>query len=166
MKEVLKNVSDIVTDQPIEIKVDLKEPTWWERIWKIKVRKYSLNQITYGNLIRISKLLVDIELSALDKLTTDNIIDQSTQLIGKHGDSLAKVIAIAMHNKRTEPPPKLIDFVKDNFTAQELFGVLVVVIRQMDVKSFMHTIISIKGASILEKTVVSATGASKNGVSL
>ena len=103
-------------------------------------------------MMRISKLLLQIDINIRDH-TTDFLY----KAIEQHGDVIARVIAVAITNKREEPSQKLVDFIIYNFTSKELFGVLTIVLRQMDVGSFINSIISMKGLSVLE------SGAKKNG---
>lgn len=145
MNDVLKKVSDTVSNEPIIITVDIKPGKWWQ--FKQKKKVFSITNITLGSLIHIGGLLVSIDKSVFDP---KNLLESNYKAMDKYGHTLAEIVAIAIHNKKGGPSRSLITFVETNFTAIELYNVMGVVIKQMDVSSFMSTIISAKGLNILE----------------
>jgi hypothetical protein len=153
IKETLERVADTVLNEPVEITVDVISPrrVWW-KFWIEPVRKrvFKIQQITYGNLIRISKLLLSVEVDE-NFLTSAKLMDQTFTILSKHGDTITRIVATALHNKKSEPPTELIDFVKHNFSSKELFEVFSIILRQMDITSFISTIITMKGLSVLEE---------------
>lgn len=166
MEDVLKLVSDTVTNQPVTITVDVKDRTRLDRIFnRNKVRVFQVTQITLGNLIRISKLLRDIDVSDFKNMNKDNILDSNYALMDRYGHTLARIVATALNNRKDQPGEDLIRFIEANFTSSELLNVLSVVLKQMDVASFMSTIISIRGLSILENQSANVTNANGKEVS-
>lgn len=167
MNDILQKVADTVTNEPVVVTVDIKPQGWWDRFkfkWKLSspVKTFSIHQITLGNLIRISKLLTAIDSKIYDP---KQLLESNYQAMEKYGNSLAVVVAIALHNKKEMPGKSQIEFVETNFTAIEILSVLTVVIKQMDIKSFMTTIISVKGINILENRLASVITANGNEVS-
>lgn len=152
MTETLQNVSDAIIQEPVILDVDVKPQSRFfaflqEKGLIPKVRTMVIHPITMGNLMRISKLLVDIDMNIFD---FKNLLESNYQAMAKYGDHVVNVVAIAVHNKKTNPPAELAEFIRYNFTSQELFTVLGLVARQMNVTGFMSSIISIKGMSLLE----------------
>lgn len=170
MNEILEKVSDTVTNEPVKVTVDIKPQNKWDKFLRwVKVsppmKTFYISQITLGNLIRISKLLTSIDSSIFNPKNNDNILNNVYKAMEDHGHSLAVIVAISLYNKKDMPDKSLIEFVETNFTAKEILSVVSVVIKQMDVTSFMTTIISVKGINILESQTASVTNANGNEVS-
>ena len=167
MDDVLQRVSDTVTNQPITITVDVKDRSRLDVLLRRnKIRVFEVSQITLGNLIRISKLLREIDVNEFKSITKETILDSNYSLMERHGHCLAKIVATALHNRKNGAPVELIEFIEANFTASELLNVLSVVLKQMDVASFMSTIISIRGLSILENQGANVKSVNGKEVSL
>jgi hypothetical protein len=163
MDEVLKQVSDVATQKPIEMDVDIQPVNIVHRYlqrWKVMPTKrtFTIRPITYGNLIRISNLLLSIDMKVFDM---KNLLDSNYNAITKHAESVAKVVAIAIHNNRDEPPASVTRFVLFNFTSQEMMSTLNIVLQQMNVTGFMYSIISIRGLNVLESGTANASSVSE-----
>lgn len=168
MKETLEKVSDAILEQPMTITVDVIPQNWYQtklQQWGItaKQRVYQLRPLTLGTLIRISRILLGINMALPDR---DRILEVNYETIDKHGEKLAKIIALAIRNNRQEADKGLIRFILQNFSSKEMFGVLGLVVQQMDLTSFMSSIISIKGMNVLAEKSAGATSANGKEVSL
>lgn len=149
--DVLKSISDTLTEEPVSIAMDILPRNRWHR-WAQenkylsryfqKKKEYLIKPITYANLERISKLLVDVNID-LDSNATVNEI--ALPILAQKGDLVPKIIAIAVTNGRSMPPKSLVQEIKYCLTAQESFMVVLIVLKQMDVRSFLNTIIYSKG---------------------
>lgn len=160
--ETLKKVSDVTVERPVQITVDVNPQGRLHRIlqrWGIlpKKRVFELGQIKLGTLIRISRYLLEIEMTIPDR---NNLLEVNYKAIDEHGEKLAIIIAMAIQNSKADVSKKLVMFIMQNFTTKELFGVLSIVVQQMDLTSFMSSIISIKGMNVL------ATGKPANAQSV
>jgi hypothetical protein len=160
-KETLSQVSDATAQEPITIDVDVKPVNKVHgklQKWGIlpKKRSFTLNPITMGSLVKISKLLLDID---MDVYKADRLLESNYEAISKHGETMAKIVAIAITNTKPGPSKRLVSFIVFNFTTKELLYVLSIVMKQMDLTSFMSSIISVKGMNILETKTASAVPA-------
>lgn len=167
MENILKSVSDVATQKPVELEVDiLPENIIHEYLqkWKLLPRKrqFTIQPITYGNLIRISKLLLGIDMKVFDM---KNPLESNYLAISQYAETIATVVATAIHNRKCEPPPSLTTFILFNFTSEEMLHTLGIVLKQMNVSGFMTSIISVRGLNVLESAVANATSANKNEVS-
>jgi hypothetical protein len=158
--EVLNNVADTITDKAITITVDIIKPKWWHRK---KQKVFKITPLTLGSLIKISKSLIDIDLKLFDQ---SNLLESNYNLIEKHAGKMAYIIGVAVVNNKADPSKSLIEFFLNNLTAAELLKITSIVLQQMQIADFMHTIISIKGTNVLQQKSVSATSANESGVSL
>jgi hypothetical protein len=151
-KETLEQVADATIQQPITLEVDIKPNSRVHRFLQDrgilpKKRALVLHPIVLGNLMRISKILVSIDMTIFDM---QNLLESNYQAIMQHGEGMAKIVAIAVHNQKTEPPKSLEKFILYNFTAHEMLGVCGIVGKQMDISNFMSSIISMKGFNVLQ----------------
>lgn len=149
---ILSATADTILEKPIRIEVDVLHPRWWEKIgMKVgmmpRKRSFDIRPATLGNMIRISKLLLPVDVDIYRK---SPILDASYQLISEHARTLAHVLAIAVINTEKEPPASLIKFFLNNLTSKEVKQLAGIVIQQLDVGNFMTTIVSIRGRNILE----------------
>ena len=149
-KTQLSNTADAVTDDATIIEIDILHPRWWQRLLKKTKRVYKLQPATLGTLVKISKELLSIEIEDADK---SNWMVLCQKLMQAHSGRLAKVIAIAIVNRKEEPPDSLVEFIAYNMTAKEMSIVAAHVLDKMDIRSFVSSIISIKGTNILEMSL-------------
>lgn len=150
---VLKDVASAVTHESMDLVVTIIPCNAIHALlqnWGLLPTKrvLAVRPVTLGTLIRISKLMLTIDTAALEK---GNVLDGNYQLIEQHGKTVAGVIALAIHNNREKPSPRLVRFILTNFTAKELLAAMATVLRQMNVQTFMTTIISVRGMNVLAK---------------
>jgi hypothetical protein len=147
--EVLSSATHTLIDKPITIEIDIVNPTLLDRIKFIfgapRVRKFELRPIVAGNLIRISDLLLSVDVKFF--VNEGQILNENYTAMSKHAKTMARVLAIGLHGKESEPPESLVKFILANFSASEMRTVISYVIKQMNVAGFMNTIISAVGMS-------------------
>ena len=161
-KDILSATADAVLDNAVRVDIEVLHPAWWER-WGMKFgwipgkRAFQIKPATLGTMIRISKLLLEIEIESLK--TNTSALDANYKLYDQHGEQLAQVVALSIKNNKDLPDEKLVRFLQNNLTGKELFSITQVVVKQLDVLSFMSTIISIRGVSLLNPGGTIASGA-------
>ncbi len=153
-KETLSTVADATLAQPITMEVDVIPQGWLHKLlqkWGVRDKKrvFTLRPITLGNLMRISRILLEIDIKKILDSGV-NFLEGSYQAMDQHSEKLAEVVAISITNRKDKPSRRLIEFICNNFTSTELVGVISIVIKQMNVSGFMTSIISIRGLTILE----------------
>jgi hypothetical protein len=97
---------------------------------------------------RISKIILDIDFDCY-KDKEANIMKTNYQLIQKHGLPVAEIIALAIVNAKEYPSKKLIEFLQNNLTAKETKAILSISLHKIDVMSFMTSIMSVQGMTLL-----------------
>jgi hypothetical protein len=151
--ETLQHVSDATLQKPTEFEVDVLPQNFVQKAlqkWGIlpKKRVFSIQPIVLGSLMKISPILLSIDTSIFgDK---KQFLEANYELMGKYGHQLALVLAIAIHNRESDPPDSLVNFIKWNFSPVELFNMVLRVRNHMEVQNFMNTIIWIRGLNVLE----------------
>lgn len=160
-KELLQKVAETVLARSVSIDVDVVPVNWLHKQLQLKkvlpVKKtFSLKPIYLGTLIRISELLLGVDFDRVKEMTS---MDAITHLAQKELHIMAECIALAIHNKKTKVPKRLVKFVLNNFTALEMYKVTLIVIKQIDTQNFISSIILLRGTNILEKTTAGVTSA-------
>lgn len=167
MNDILTKAADVTTDKPVELEVDILPRNIIHRQlqkWKLlpTKRRFSITGTTYGNLIRISKLLLSIDMKVYD---LKNVLESNYLAISQNAETIAKVVAVAVHNKRSEPPASLARFILFNFSSNEMVATLGIVLKQMNITGFMTSIISVRGLNVLESGIASVRNANENEMS-
>ena len=155
--ETLYRVADATTEKPIFLDVEITPKNrlhaWlMARGYRPKTRRLVLHDLKLGTLIRLSGLLTGIDVEGMDRT---NLFRGNLLLAKTDGRTLARCVALALHNQKSEPPESLVDFILYHFTAPELQNTVELVIKKMNVASFMTTIILVHGMNILEKPKMS-----------
>ena len=117
-------------------------------------RKFVIYPIKMGALLKISKILLDLDTEELVGAMKNegkevNILDLGAKNIVENKDKLVKMIAYGIVNSEKEPSKKLIKFLNDNLTAKEGLKLMTLVIQQMDVSPFLASLVSLKGMNLL-----------------
>lgn len=157
----LNNVADAVTDKPVRLTVDVFPQNrlhkfLLERGLVKNKRTFELRCVKMGTLIKISRLLLAIDISFFNK---EKLMESNFIAVDKYAEILAECVALAIHNRKSEVPRSLVLFILTNFSTAELCHVLMLVIKQMDVSNFMTSIISIRGVNILANPTASVQNA-------
>lgn len=170
MKELLEKVTDAALDEPIRISVDVIPQNWWQKklqqwnIWP-KKKTYPLKPLYFGTLIRIAKILLSIQWKMPEGKDhqSANLLEMNFTALQNHSHHLAEIVALAITNTHQPPNKKLVYFILQNFTPKEMMGVLSIVLKQMDLSSFMISITSVKGLNVLETPVAPVKTVSQSG---
>lgn len=136
-----------ITGETKKVTIRVNNLRWWHRLKLVPIaRTYYVRPLSMGSLMRVSKLLLEIgyDIDAADPWNEG--------LKAAHqAHKMAFVCAIALSNGRENPSRKMVNWLLNNLTPKELLGVLGVVVRQMDMKSFISSIISVRGMSLLNQ---------------
>jgi hypothetical protein len=151
--QTLAQVADAVLEKPVTFEIILIPQTpvhrWLQRKgWRPSKKSFTIKPVVLGSLLRISDLLLSIDLEILQK--GKGFLDKSYHLVSHHTDTLVRIIAIAIQNTRQEPSSALISLLKTNLSTKELMTLLSLVLKQMDLQNFIASIISIRGLNVLE----------------
>lgn len=149
--EILKDVADAVTEAPVTLTFDVTPQSDFES-WLMKrglkksKRAFVIRRINYTNLMRISGLLVGIDMGVLSSF---GAMEAVLRLMATNGRTVAEIVAIAIKNRRTPPSKKLINFVADNLDGASSEQVMAAVFRQMQTENFLRTLLFFRGVNVL-----------------
>lgn len=169
-KEILKKVSETVTEKPlltfdVDIKPtgDFKKLHQWliDRKLRPSKRYFIIKPQRVGNVYRIAGRAVSFNVDGLidDKGNIPDELDKVGVLIKlmvDYGQDIFYIVAAAIQNDDQEPSEALIKIVRNEFEMLDLLKVLRVAVGNYNITAFIHTIALITGVDAL-KTKVSPT---------
>ncbi len=155
--KVLSDAADTLLDEPKELSYDIRPKNRIHGLlqswgWMPVKRTVTITGATLGTMIRVSKLLLSLQVT---EMTKERFLDWSYEQIESGAPVMARVIAAAIHNRKSAVPESLVNEILDNFTAQELLITAQVVIGRIDIMAFLTTIKSVRSASLLKQPEVS-----------
>ena len=160
-KQIRQDAVDSILEKGVDFTITVQNKSIFNKLHLTPVkRKFIIYPIKMGSLLKISKILLDLDTEELLGVMKDdgngkgkdvNILDLGAKNIVENKDKLIMMIAYGIVNSEKEPPKSLIRFLNDNLTAKEGLKVLTLVIQQMDVSPFLASLASIKGMNLLAK---------------
>jgi len=156
-QEIANKTSDTLTDTGQEITIIVNHPGILHHLHILPTsKKFILKPLVLGTLQRISAKLVGIGC----ELKSEDMWEESLKSSATNSKEMAEIIALAIWNRKQLPPKSLVEFIYYNLSSAELFNILMVVIKQMNVKDFMTSIMSVRGLSLLNRGSQIAPGSS------
>lgn len=151
-KKVLADVADTLLNEPTIITVDIIKPNRLQRLLMFfrlipGKKTFEVKAACIATMVRISAILLEIDFKAFQG--TENFLNTNYGLMEKHGRSMCKAIATAIHNGRNPAPEWMIDFLMNNLTAAEMRMILSVVLQKINIEDFMISIMSSTGMNLL-----------------
>lgn len=148
-----EKVLDTLLDTPVKVEIDMLPKHIFHKLLqtlKIRPKKvvFEIRGATLRTMLRISKLLLSVKTKQLK--SESDLLNFSYDSILSNTETLAKVIATAIHNKKSEVPKNLVDIILDNMTAKEVSFISDLVIEKLNVIAFISTISSIRGITLME----------------
>ena len=154
-KEVRKDAIDSILEKGVDFTITVQNKNILNKLHlKPTERKFVIYPIKMGSLLKISKILLDLDTEELEGVMKSegkevNILDLGAKNIIENKDKLIMMIAYGIVNSEKEPPKSLIRFLNENLTAKEGLKVMTLVIQQMDVSPFLASLVSLKGMNLL-----------------
>ena len=148
---MLNKTADTILDEPIELGFDIKPDGKWDRFcqWigvKPKYATFKVKGATLRNMIRISRLLLKVDLI---QLPNESIIDWGYRIVLAEAERMADIIAIAIHNSKSDRPQYLVDLILDNFDSAELKAISNLIMDRLNVSDFIGSIASVRTINLL-----------------
>jgi hypothetical protein len=154
-QKTLEDVVDAITTKETTIEIDIiarnRVYKWLQkRGWHPLKKKYVMRPLVIGNMYRISRLLVGINVNS-DEAKKGLSLAIAHKMVVDHMDTMVEIVAIAIHNQRSLPGDQLKSELRDNLTAQDMMKLLLVMLHQSNLQAFIHSIISTAGLNVLDK---------------
>ena len=154
-KQVKQDAIDSILEKGVDFTITIQNKSILNKLHLAPTeRKFVIYPIKMGALLKISKILLDLDTEELVGAMKNegekvNILDLGAKNIIENKDKLIKMIAYGIVNSEKEPPKRLIKFLNDNLTAKEGLKLMTLVIQQMDVSPFLASLVSLKGMNLL-----------------
>jgi len=154
-KQVKQDAIDSILEKGVDFTITIQNKSILNKLHLAPTeRKFVIYPIKMGALLKISKILLDLDTEELvgamkNEEEKVNILDLGAKNIVENKDKLVKMIAYGIVNSEKEPSKKLIKFLNDNLTAKEGLKLMTLVIQQMDVSPFLASLVSLKGMNLL-----------------
>ena len=155
-KVIRQNAIDSILEKGVDFIITVQRKNILHRLNLISPeRKFVIYPIKMGALLKISKILLDLDTEELVGVMKNegkevNILDLGAKNIVENKDKLIMMIAYGITNCEKEPSKSLIKFLNENLTAKEGLKLMTLVVQQMDVSPFLASLVSIKGMNLLE----------------
>ncbi|MBR8535385.1 hypothetical protein KDU71_07420 [Carboxylicivirga sediminis] len=117
------------------------------------VNEIAIRPLKVITVMHLTPLCLSIPKSDLDKIIANkkfNLNTKTIELLHKHADTLLEVICIGLHNRKDDYPAWFKDFLKANFTWEDLHVFLNAILFRMNHKSFLNSIILTKKMSPMD----------------
>lgn len=156
-KEVQKRAAEALTQKGEEITIVVDDRDIWHKL-KLKPTKktFIIRPLSLATLQRISSSLLELGFD----MNANNMWEESLKAMNGSSVALAQIIALVIWNKKQLPPRWLFEMIYYNVSPDEMFEILVVVLKQMKVKDFITSIMSVRGMSLTNQGSSIAPGAS------
>ncbi|WP_124558696.1 hypothetical protein [Pedobacter sp. KBW01] len=163
-KEILQNIADTLIEKSVyTLKVPIKEPlpatkrTLIDKVLRRPivqpetVREFKINPCLVGNMYRIAGRAVKLP----DEILESSMAASLLPIINEHLSDLVYIVAAGIQNTKREPDPELIEFIEDNFEAEDLYEALLPILENLGMQSFLNSIALAKGTVKILKPNVS-----------
>jgi hypothetical protein len=130
---------------------DYKKPNLWQRIMfkkPIKERTFTLYRVRTCNIDRAAIIAEKLPELNGDINSLEQLVELSMPLVKNHIKDYCYLIACFIHNKSTEPPKKLVKYLYNNLTNEELFEYVRLCLTTSGLMSFMSATLLLKGTSV------------------
>lgn len=172
-KQLLTATADAILQEPVMLTVATPPANRWQRLLnslhlRSDQRSFTIRPLYNGSVLRVSRLLLSMDKSLLTREALENkdkFLNTAYELMGKHAEDLARIVAIAVTNEEKVPAQKLVDFFLFHMTPKDMLQVIQVVVSQMNPSDFIASIISVRGLSVLEEKAAPVSSAGMNPVS-
>lgn len=153
-----KRVVDAILESGVDFTVRVDHPNLLHKLGILKKKRiFKIFPIKLGAVLKISRILVDLEQEAFllegegDEAIIRNadLIQTGLRSIVKNHEKLLQVISIAIMNSDQDPPKSLIRFLNRNMTTGSALQLLNLVIRQMSIDDFLACMVSVKGMNLM-----------------
>jgi len=154
--QIRQNAVNSILEKGVDFKITVQNKNILHKLNLIPAeRKFIIYPIKMGTLLKISKILLDLDTDELVGAMKNedkeiNLLDLGAKNIIENKDKMIKMIAYGIVNSEKEPSKRLIRFLNENLTAKEGLKLMTVIVQQMDVSPFLASLVSIKGMNLLQ----------------
>jgi len=151
-----KSLTAILQDG-VDFKITVANPGFLHKWGILPTEKpITIYPITLGTLVRISRLLLDMDPEAIKDLDSKenniNLMDVCIKTLAGNQETMVRIIAYGITNTEQEPSKGLLRYLRKNLIPAEMFEILKLIVQQMDIQAYLKSLVLTKGFSLQGKT--------------
>lgn len=108
-------------------------------------REFTVNISWAGTMYRIGSRAQNIPENILESSLSKLVVEGSYLYM----NDFIYIVACGIQNNREEPSEELIDFIRWNFTMEDIFTACDIILSKFNFKAFIDTTVLVKGADVL-----------------
>ncbi len=152
-KTAMKDIIPTLLQQGTDVTVSVSEKNILHRLRILKSeKKFTITPIKLGTLYKISHILLDLESDEIKNLKTikdEAILELGLKNIVANKDKLIEVVGLGLVNCKQGPTKRLLNFLNDNITVEELLKLTILIVGNMDITRFLACTVSAKKINLL-----------------
>jgi len=151
----------------VDFKVSVANPNILHRLGiRSSEKTFVIKPLVLGTMLQIARELSSIDSDDLDQ---QKLIAAGIKSLFEHNDVMVIIVALAIRNSPEPPPVHLVRFLNKNLTSEDLYRLMNLVVKQMNVNPFLHALASVgilnpfaKKTKAIAQTSGEQSAASKN----
>jgi len=153
-QDILKAITDtLIEKQVFTLTVPIKEPlpepkrTVLDKVFRrhnqaVELeRAFTITPCIVGNMYRIAGRAANLPAEIMDGSLAGSMLP----IINNHLSDMVYIVAAGIQNTKREPDAELIQFIEDNFEAEDLYKALLPILENLGMQSFLNSIALAKG---------------------
>ena len=153
MEQPTGKIVDTILQEGVDFYVTVQKPNLLHKLKLLPLkRRFVIKPIYLGTLLRIAKTLGALKTNPqkISKNSTNiDFMGLGIDSIIQHKDKMVETIALAIVNQSKPPSKRLVRFLDNNLTSKEALQILSIIVKQMDIQSFLALTVSVGGLNLL-----------------
>ena len=151
VKEIQQDAVVAIMEKGVDFVVTVANPKWWHKLPFMRTeRTFTIHPINLGSLLKISEELLKLvdahtydEGMSANYLAANKIIQQQSTMV--------LIVVYAIQNNDSEPSVSLISYLTNNLNTKELFDLMNIVLKQMNLQDFFSSTVLATGMNLMKK---------------
>ncbi len=151
----IEEISSSFLQTGSDIIIEIIDSNWIQKIgFKLglleKEKKFTIYPISLGTLVKISSLLLELKVIRNENTEKEEFFGIGLQEIVENKDRLLQIIGHGILNVEKNPSRKFLKFLNNNLTSTEVLKLVILIVRKMDVSSFLACTASVQSLNLLK----------------
>lgn len=139
-----------ILNEPLHIEIVFEDYRFWRRIRVLpRSKTFLLKALYLGSFLKISRILEGVNLTRIELERTN--LELAVKYANLHMADYIKIVAIGLHNQKSEPPKSILRALEWHVNTQQLLEIVQAIVTAMDCTPFTSTIILTSGMSLLKE---------------
>jgi hypothetical protein len=156
----IRNTIDSVLEKGVDFTIKVQKQNILHKLHILPTeRQFVIYPLNMGTVLKISKILFDLNTDELDEPLNNpdkdkdkqfNFLEAGVNQIIENKDKVIKIIAYGITNSKKEPSRQLVNFLDNNLNAKEGLKLVTLIVQQMNVSPFLASLVSLKGMNLMK----------------